>query len=228
MDYKSVNLLASQKPPQYYSEILTRGKDQLRYLRENPDEKRNVKDLKYEEEEKLEIERKKKADAEERKEKDRQLKDKQIKADKALYKASFGAEVGLAGAVILAGGIGIASMTTSRSDEDDDVTQAKGLANDLGIQTSIQQSNDNDDCENPTVSDASTDTTAFEDDNIAKIFADEMDLVSSGSIELLDDDRTSEAPRQSDLDYEDSWLGAIADILNEDEDDIDQMDDASF
>ena len=64
MDYKSVNLLASQKPPQFYSEILTRGKDQLRYLRENPDEKRNVKDLKYEEEEKLEIERKKKADAE--------------------------------------------------------------------------------------------------------------------------------------------------------------------
>jgi hypothetical protein len=225
VDYKNVNLLASQKPPQYYSEILTRGKDQLRYLRENPDEKRNVKDLKYEEEEKLEIERKKKADAEERKEKERQLKNKQIEANKD-YKASFGAEVGLAGAVILAGGIGIASMTTSRSDEDYNATQAKGLANDLGTQTSIQQSNDNVDSEKPIVSDASIDTAAFEEDTIAKFFADEMDPVPSGSIELLDD-QTFEAPSQSDLDYEDSWLGAIADILNEDEDDIHQTDDAS-
>lgn len=212
VDYSSVNLLASRNPPQYYLDILTRGRDQLKYLRENPDEKRNIKDLRYEEEEKLEAERKKKADAEERKKNGRQLKNRNVEANKN-YKASFGTEVGLAGAAILAGGIGIAAVTTSQSGEDDTVTQSNGLENDL-------RTNDNVGDEKSIVSDADIDTTALEEAAIAKLFADEMDLMSSGSTEFLEDDQTVNTPIaafQSDLDYEDSWLGAITDILNEED-----------
>jgi hypothetical protein len=212
VDYSSVNLLASRNPPQYYLDILTRGRDQLKYLRENPDEKRNIKDLRYEEEEKLEAERKKKADAEERKKNGRQLKNRNVEANKN-YKASFGTEVGLVGAAILAGGIGIAAVTTSQSGEDDTVTQSNGLENDL-------RTNDNVGDEKSIVSDADIDTTALEEAAIAKLFADEMDLMSSGSTEFLEDDQTVNTPIaafQSDLDYEDSWLGAITDILNEED-----------
>ena len=60
VDYNFVNAMASQPTSPTYSEILRRGRDELKLLRENPNITRNIKDLKYEEEIRLEDEKEKK------------------------------------------------------------------------------------------------------------------------------------------------------------------------
>jgi len=63
IDYDSVNALSSQPPPQSYYVILQRGRNELKELRENQNITRNTKDLKFEEEmrlEDLELEKKRK------------------------------------------------------------------------------------------------------------------------------------------------------------------------
>ncbi|KAK1738386.1 phosphoglycerate mutase family protein [Skeletonema marinoi] len=67
VDYNSVNAIATDLPSPYYSEILQRGRQELMQLRENPDEERNVKDLKFEEERAVaEAQRKERQELEER------------------------------------------------------------------------------------------------------------------------------------------------------------------
>ncbi|KAL7470284.1 hypothetical protein ACHAXS_010512, partial [Conticribra weissflogii] len=57
IDYNSVNAMSSQPPSQAYYDILQRGRIELKQLRENSNITRNTKDLKFEEEMRLEEER---------------------------------------------------------------------------------------------------------------------------------------------------------------------------
>lgn len=220
VDYKSVNSLASHPPPQYYNDIISRGQDQLRYLREHPDEKRNIKDLKYEEEAKVEAENKKKADAKATKEAEKQLKKKEVEVTKE-YNSSFSGEVGIGAAAIIAGGIGIVSSISSPSDETN-TTQIIGVED---VQSSYNQTQQAvatiDEKELSSADDLSEDVeSAMEEAAISKIFADEMEYMFDASIETKDivskvDESTGNT--QNEFDYEDGWLGTITDILNEDE-----------
>ena len=218
VDYKSVNSLASHLPPQYYNDIISRGQNQLRYLREHPDEKRNIKDLKYEEEAKVEAENKKKADAKATKEAEKQLKKKEVEVTKE-YNSSFSGEVGIGAAAIIAGGIGIVSSISSPSDETN-ITQIIGVED---VQSSYNQTQQAvatiDEKELSSADDLSEDVeSAMEEAAISKIFADEMFDVSIETKENVSKvDESTGNNTQTEFDYEDGWLGTITDILNEDE-----------
>lgn len=74
VDYSSVNAIMTELPSPYYSEIIECGRKELRQLRENPNEQRNVKDLKFEEEQLVaEAQKKEKQEQEERKARQNEL-----------------------------------------------------------------------------------------------------------------------------------------------------------
>lgn len=78
VDYSSVNAIATSLPPPYYSEIIERGRRELKQLRENPDELRNVKDLKFEEERAVaEAKRKERQELREREERQNEVERRQ-------------------------------------------------------------------------------------------------------------------------------------------------------
>lgn len=87
VDYSSVNTIATSLPPPYYSEIIERGRRELKQLRENPDEERNVKDLKFEEERAVaEAQRKERQELKEREERQNELERRQKLEDERRMK----------------------------------------------------------------------------------------------------------------------------------------------
>ena len=202
MNYSSVNLLASQPPIQSYYDAIKRGQDQLRYLRENPDENRNIKDLKFEEEEKLEAAKKKNADYQKEKEADSQLQKNKDRSSNINYNISFSAEVGVVGTALLAGGIGIASS----------VFQPK--EHNVTVEIDSDGKNSQNEAEKIAQYDETKDVSPnrlFDDDESNKRQLSDGIIVDG----FLDANNLSVMPR-SDYDYDDAWLGTISYILNED------------
>lgn len=227
VNYQTVNLLASQLPPPAYHEIIIRGQDRLRYLREHPDEKRNIKDLKYEEEMKIEAENKKKADAKAKKEaekKEQLAKQREMAAAKE-YKASFDAQVGASAAAVIAGGIGIASITSASSDESDVMQLTESDV--IGSKNQTQEAPFVADEDEAISSSVMTEEVESAMNAVAvQALRDEMATTSAmdvirnelenGKKESIPSNEVEEASN-IEFDYEDSWLSAITDILNEDE-----------
>jgi hypothetical protein len=208
VDYTSVNAMAAQQTSQSYSDIVQRGRDQLQYLRDHPNEKRNIKDLKYDEErleeERLESEKKKRAEAKLKKEAAaKRQKSVEINAE---YSNSFNTEVGLGAAALLAGGIGIAG-TFSNSD----VQSTKQLESTVdATQYEVNGKNQSVTRTEQVVSDS-----ALAEAQRSGSTKSEFAYTGEDLDGLLTDGKSSNS-QQPEFDYEDDWLGAITDILNED------------
>eukprot|EP00804_Cyclotella_cryptica_P001723 CCRYP_009100-RC/>CCRYP_009100-RC protein AED:0.04 eAED:0.04 QI:96/1/1/1/0.71/0.62/8/2625/521 len=198
VNYSSVTLMTSQTPPQSYYDTIKRGQDQLRYLREHPDENRNIKDLKFEEEERLEAAKKKNEETQKKKELESQRQKNEDGRAKISYNNSFNAEVGVVGAALLAGGIGISSSVLQP--EQQNITEELD-ADGKNSQSEAGKMAEYDD----TTEDASPNQLFDEDEYIKRQESDDT---------TVDGDKLIET-QQSDFDYDDAWLGTITDILNE-------------
>lgn len=193
--------MASQPPSQSYNNAIKRGQDQLRYLREHPDENRNIKDLKFEEEEKLEAAKKKNADYQKEKEAERQLQKNKDSRSNINYNISFSVEVGVVGAALLAGSIGLAS-SVFQSDQHNATEEfradGKNSQNEAEVIAHYDQTND------------VSPNRLFDDDESSKMQQSDSIIVDG----FLDANNLCETS-QSDFDYDDAWLGTISNILNE-------------
>lgn len=208
VDYKSVNSLASQSPSQSYLEIIKRGQEHLRDLREHPDEKRNIKDLKYDEEVEAE-QKKKKADATRMKNEVvmQQNKNKGIEESKE-FNNSLSMEVGLGATVLIAGGIVVAASTGSSSEEVDET-----VFDEPSNQTSSEwkgtlSTND------------STEDVKLPEDTLMTQQSDQtkVDFTANALLESAIERASSinNSPKL-DFEYDDVWLGTITEILNEED-----------
>ena len=215
VDYSSMNLMSSQQPPQVYSDVIERGQKQLLYLRENPDMKMNIKDLKYEAEEKLEAQKKSEADAKKKKESETLLKEEKRLRVTNEFNNSLGTEVGLGAAALITGGIGIAVSTASSIKANS--TQIKQNSTDpiiIGSEVEELEVTDVSDEDVEIFMAASSMTQQSDQIKIEVVPETKSDGISQ-----------SESPlesMQSDYDYDDGWLGTITDILNDDDEPIDK------
>ena len=206
VDYNSINLLSSKQPSEAYTEVIERGQKQLIYLRENPDMKMNIKDLKYEAEEKLEAQKKSKVDAKEKNDLKQQMNnEKRLKVANE-FNNSIDTKVGLGAAALTIGGIGITASTETPSEAN--FTQIIQNNTDPSIFENGVALNDvsEEDVENF----MSASSMAQQSDQI------KLEVVSETKNEGIPEPVTPMESMQSDYDYDDSWLGTITDILNDD------------
>mmetsp|Transcript_18810 Transcript_18810/g.38646 ORF Transcript_18810/g.38646 Transcript_18810/m.38646 type:complete len:274 (-) Transcript_18810:12-833(-) len=217
IDYDSVNALSSQPPPQSYYVILQRGRNELKELRENQNITRNTKDLKFEEEmrlDDLELEKKRKEDEA----KEKVLEKRSQKAESAelmqrngSYKSSIDAGM-LSGVVVVAGISGVVASSFGSSIGSDDDAKHQDLdatihdsGNSLLNNTEIALESANSTRLLDNVREDNSEGLAIIDDNQnndfgADVFADNDEFIPSQ------------------LDYDEVWLGMITEIVNDAED----------
>jgi hypothetical protein len=200
VDFGSVNTIASQTPPQYYSDIIQRGRHELKRLRENPDTVLNVKDLKFEEElkEKRRLELEERQAREERRMKEEQQNQRQVRKIDTGSIVDTGS-IGMFG-VICSIGIGLAAISLGHGDTQSSLNET------LVDVTAVIE----DDSE---VS-LSDDFNAEETLNSAHSQQIAAEIPSENSSAITIDSR-------NDMDVDDwgdAWLGTINDIINENSD----------
>ena len=142
VNYDSINALAAEPTPQYYLDIIQRGREELAELRENPDVLRNKKDLKFQDEqekERLALEAVRLEDAKRneeeriRKEQDRREMEAKRQLERKAVAESGGDDggpvnpttLGVVAFAAIAGGAGVA-MSGSDGDGEQPLEESKG------------------------------------------------------------------------------------------------------
>ena len=217
VDYLSINAMATQQPPQSYFDILKRGKGQLQYLREHPNEKRNIKDLKFEQEQKLDA---KMAEANTKKEAENQLKKKSDIQKNKEYNNSFGSEVGIGAVALIAGGIGVA--TTTSPSNDGNLTQIEEPASLKNETTPVENGEvcTNDENGKLSIEDITEEEmeSYMRENNIGILTKEEYIDIKIGKPDPFAPSTTS-YNKADDFDYYDSYLDTLKEIMNEDDTD---------
>ncbi len=225
IDYNSVNAMSSQPPSQAYYDILQRGRIELKQLRENPNITRNTKDLKFEEEMRLEEERtkrdleRKRKEAEARKEelvkRTQKAETMELMQRSGFYENPINAGV-LSGVAVAVGISGIVSTSVSSNySSGDDLSQKEvdatinnsghSPSNDAKIALEMAKSTLS--LDNVEINDGEDPSKDLIDDN------QNNDSVFFGAEEFADKDKIV----SSQLDYDEAWLGVITEIVNDSE-----------
>ena len=205
VDYQSVTSMASRLPSQTYSDIIKRGQLKLHFLRQNPDVITNVKDLKYDEEERIEAEIKMKTDAKKRQEAETRLVKK---------KDSNGIVLGPNGTATLVASSFVVGVAVLASPDEANVTIL--VDSDGQSRMNETQQNNETNGENDFSSDDVTDVDVKSFMGRTSKGIQSEDLVGLSSEEVVHSGNDTQGI-QPDYDYNDVWLGTISDILNEDE-----------
>ena len=205
IDYQSVTSMASQLPPQSYSDVIKRGQLKLQSLRDNPDVITNVKDLKYDEEKRIEAEIEKKTDAKKRQEAETRLAKK--KDFDVIELDPNGA------ATLVASGVVVGAAILS-SPEETNHTILVDSHREIGMNETLQNTVTNK--ANEFLSDDVIDEDVELFMRRASMVKQSEDLAVSSSEGVVHSGNDTQGI-QPDYDYNDVWLGTISDILNEDE-----------
>eukprot|EP00956_Cyclotella_meneghiniana_P043424 scaffold269738_cov79-Cyclotella_meneghiniana.AAC.1 len=205
IDYQSVTSMASQLPPQSYSDVIKRGQLKLQSLRDNPDVITNVKDLKYDEEKRIEAEIEKKTDAKKRQEAETRLAKK--KDFDVIELDPNGA------ATLVTSGVVIGAAILS-SPEETNHTILVDSHREIGMNETLQNTVTNK--ANEFLSDDVIDEDVELFMRRASMVKQSEDLAVSSSEDVVHSGNDTQGI-QPDYDYNDVWLGTISDILNEDE-----------
>ena len=213
VNYNSINALASQPPTQTYLDILQRGRVELKELRANPDLLRNVKDLAYEEERKLEVEAldaKRKEDANE-KELERQRKREAILLQAQNSNSLDFNSLGMLGAGIAAGTV-VLSSTLGSSETDESIDTGNNATNthildtSSSLNSSIVVTADSSDGIIETISEEEGNLLGDDDEEKEEEIDDEPEIIKVSSAAAAET-------------YEDDWLAGISEIMKEDDSD---------
>jgi len=213
VDYTSINTLASRPPPQSYLDILQRGREELKELRENPELVRNVKDIEYEREreaEMKELEKKKEEAKAKQLELERKKKEKILqRQNQTKNEIDFGS-LGIVGAGIT-GATVFASVTLGGNETEtkEDLTDATSNTTDIGSATLNSTST--------VVSTPSDEETLRVDDQ--PIEDEDDDIPSTFDDIINEEDVVKISSAAASETYEDDWLSSISDIMNEDDKD---------
>ena len=235
VDYSSVNALMTELPSPYYSEIIQRGRRELSLLRENPDEQRNVKELKFEKEQVFaEAQRKERQELEERKARQNELERKQKLEDERIRKEEQRKERQLqaqqrekertrmrenknnssvVGGAVAAGGILFLASTSANTVDknlEQNVTIAEASNVDAEELEVTLSSAALEDAEEVKVSSVVEDETGSRE--LDQPLTLELALVANHIDDLIDLEET--------YDWGDTWLGTINEIMNENDPDV--------
>lgn len=212
-----MNALSSQPPSQSYNVILQRGRNELKQLRENPNITRNTKDLKFEEEkrlEELELEKKRKEDESREKvlgKHSQKAEPAELMQKSGSYESSIDAGM-LSGVAVVAGISGIVAPSFGSSIGSDGGGKHQDLDATIHISGNFLLNN--------TEIALDSANSTFLLDNVQEDNGDGLEIIDDiqnndfGADALADNDKFT----PSQLDYDEAWLGMITEIVNDSED----------
>ena len=209
--------MASLPPSPTYNDAIQRGRNELKLLRESPDKIRNIKDLKYEEERRLEEEQEKKQlearrveEAKERElEKQRSGRENKLETKDDFYGNSVSVSaLGVFGAV--AGCLGIAASMIGKESTGEVVEDNKFGGYDSTEELMLNPASVLSGSKIASVDSVVADKLQSGISDIVLSYDDAETLVGEDKIEVME-----RLQNEVDYDWGDAWLGTISEIMND-------------